>query len=122
MYSDYPYQRLPEGVSASRSFALFVNEVGNHLGGVVVMGRLDPSASAMRHPVAAHARFVALPYYESLSRPSALPGSVTWSLRQCWRTLTDLDGIWVMGPNPFAIAFAAIAKLRRIPVALGVRQ
>ena len=61
VYSDYPYQRLPEGISASLSFALFINEVANRLGGVVLMGRLDPSASAMRHPVAPHSRFVALP-------------------------------------------------------------
>jgi len=122
VYSDYPYQQLPEGISASRSFALFVNQLGTHVGGIVVMGRLDPSASAMRHRVAKHSRFVPLPYYQSLSRPSALLGKLTASLRRCWRTLEDCDCIWVLGPNPLAIAFAVIAALRRKQVVLGVRQ
>jgi glycosyltransferase involved in cell wall biosynthesis len=122
VYSDYPYQRLPEGISASRSFALFINEVGNHLGGVVLMGRLDPSAPAMRHPVAADSRFVALPYYESLARPLDVLRTTLGSLRRCWRALDDIDCIWIMGPHPFAIAFAALAVSRRKRVALGVRQ
>ncbi len=122
VYSDYPYQRLPEGLSASLSFALFINEVGNHLGGVVLMGRLDPSASAMRHPVAPHSRLVALPYYESLARPSAVFRALAGSLRQCWRTLDEVDCIWLFGPHPLAIVFAAIAALRRKRVILGVRQ
>ena len=122
VYTDYPYQRLPEGLSASLSFALFINEVGSHLGGVVLMGRLDPSVSAMRHPVAPHSRFVALPYYKSLTRPLAVLRAVAGSLRQCWRTLDDVDCMWLFGPHPFAIAFAAIAALRRRRVVLGVRQ
>jgi len=122
VYSDYPYQRLPEGISASLSFALFINAVGDRLGGVVLMGRLDPSESAMRHPVAPHTRFVALPYYESLTRPSAVLRAVAGSLRRCWRTLDEVDCIWLFGPHPFAIAFAAIAALRRKRVILGVRQ
>jgi glycosyltransferase involved in cell wall biosynthesis len=122
VYSDYPYQRLPEGISASPSFALFINEVGNRLGGVVLMGRLDPSASAMRHPVASHSRFVPLPYYESLTRPLPVLRAVIGSVRRCWRTLDEVDCIWLFGPHPFAIAFAAIAALRRKRVTLGVRQ
>jgi glycosyltransferase involved in cell wall biosynthesis len=122
VYSDYPYQRLPEGISASLSFALFINEVGNRLGGVVLMGRLDPSASAMRHPVAPHTRFVPLPYYESLTRPVPVLRAVIGSVRRCWRTLDEVDCIRLFGPHPFAIAFAAIAALRRKRVTLGVRQ
>jgi glycosyltransferase involved in cell wall biosynthesis len=122
VYSDYPYQRLPEGISASLSFAEFINEVGNRLGGVVLMGRLDPSASAMRHSVASHSRFVPLPYYESLTRPLPVLRAVIGSVRRCWRTLDEVDCIWLFGPHPFAIAFAAIAALRSKRVTLGVRQ
>jgi glycosyltransferase involved in cell wall biosynthesis len=122
VYADYPYQRLPEGISASLSFAVFINEVANRLGGVVLMGRLDPSVSTMRHPVVPHSRFVALPYYESLTRPLAVLRAIAGSLRRCWRTLDEVDCVWLFGPHPFAIAFAAIAALRGKRVILGVRQ
>jgi glycosyltransferase involved in cell wall biosynthesis len=39
-----------------------------------------------------------------------------------WRALRGVDGVWLLGPHPLAIAFAVLAALRRKRVVLGVRQ
>ena len=36
--------------------------------------------------------------------------------------LGDVDVVWLLGPHPLCLAFAALAALRRKRVALGVRQ
>lgn len=44
------------------------------------------------------------------------------SMRRFWRVLEDVDAVWLLGPHPLSVAFAALAALRRRRVALGVRQ
>jgi glycosyltransferase involved in cell wall biosynthesis len=44
------------------------------------------------------------------------------SLARLWRVLDEVDCVWALGPHPLALAFAALAALRRRRVVLGVRQ
>ena len=44
------------------------------------------------------------------------------SLRRFWRSLDDVDAVWLLGPHLLAIGFALLAALRRKKVFLGVRQ
>ena len=63
-----------------------------------------------------------LPFYPSLARPfQALP-ALGRSLAIYWRSLADVDCVWLLGPHPLAIAFAVLAVARRRRVVLGVRQ
>jgi glycosyltransferase involved in cell wall biosynthesis len=36
--------------------------------------------------------------------------------------LDRLDAVWIFGPHPLALLFAAVARLKRTPLVLGVRQ
>ncbi len=44
------------------------------------------------------------------------------SLRRFWRSLDDVDAVWLLGPHLLAIGFAVLAALRGKKVFLGVRQ
>ena len=46
-------------------------------------------------------------------------GAAMWRF---WRSLSAVDCVWLLGPNPFAIVFAVLATLRRKRIVLGVRQ
>jgi len=122
VYTDYAYHRAEDGVFAERAFALFVARLAEHLEGVVVVGRLDPSGSRARYPLGERVDFVPLPFYASLAHlPAALRAS--WgSLRAFWGVLGEVDAAWLLGPHPLAIAFAALTRLRGRRVVLGVRQ
>jgi glycosyltransferase involved in cell wall biosynthesis len=44
------------------------------------------------------------------------------SLGRFWKLLPQIDVVWLLGPHPLCLAFAALAAVRRKRVALGVRQ
>ena len=44
------------------------------------------------------------------------------SLRRFWRSLDDVDAVWLLGPHLLAIGFAVLAAVRGKKVFLGVRQ
>lgn len=122
VYTDYEYHRVDGGVYAERAFALFIARVGAHFESLTVIGRLDESPSDARYSIGEETRFVSLPFYESLSRPLAVARVATTVFRTFWRTLADVDCVWMLGPHPFAIPFALLAAARRKRVVLGVRQ
>ena len=66
--------------------------------------------------------FVGLPYYESLANPLSVARAAGRSLTRFWRTLADVDVVWLLGPHPLAVAFALLAAARGKRVVLGVRQ
>src|SRR5581483_4544119 len=78
---------------------------------LVLFGRLDPIPGTYPYTLPAGVRFVALPHYPNVR---ALPAVA--------REAAELDGVWLFGPHPLALAFARAARRRGIPVALGVRQ
>ena len=87
----------------------------------MLVGRLAPDSDQARYALGGELDFVALPYYRSLGPASALR-AFGGAARRFWRALDDVDCVWLLGPHPFAVPFAAIAALRRRRVVLGVRQ
>lgn len=120
--SDYAYRVEGDRVYAERAFAVFLGEVARSFERMVVVGRLDPRPGATRYPLPESVELVPLPWYESLASPLAVLGAMLRSLHRQWRALDGVDAVWLLGPHPFAVPFAAIAALRRRRVMLGVRQ
>ncbi|MGH2968350.1 MAG: glycosyltransferase, partial [Solirubrobacteraceae bacterium] len=122
VYTDYVYRGDGDGIYAERAFALFLVRLGAELGRLVVVGRLDPAPGRWHYRLPDSAEFVALPYYARLTQPLAAGVAMLRSLRRFWHVVGGVDVVWLLGPHPLAIACAAIAKVRRRRVVLGVRQ
>jgi glycosyltransferase involved in cell wall biosynthesis len=121
-YTDYPYHQVDGHVYAERAFALFLSRLAEEVERLVVIGRLDPRPQRARYRLAGEADFVPLPFYRRLSEPLPAIRGMAGSLISFWRTLTQIDVVWLLGPHPLIFAFAAMALLRRKRVVLGVRQ
>ena len=89
---------------------------------MVIAGKVDPRAGESHYELPAEIGFVELPYYESLTKPVGMTTAMARSLARFWRLLAEVDGVWLLGPHPLAVAFAVLATLRSRPVTLGVRQ
>jgi glycosyltransferase involved in cell wall biosynthesis len=122
VYTDYPYHRLRGEVYAQRAFALFLGQLRRHTERLLLVGRLSPDDDAARYPVGEGVELLELPYYASLGRPWEAIPSFARSIARFWRSLGDLDCVWLLGPHPLALAFALCAALRGRHVVLGVRQ
>ncbi len=122
VYTDYVYRERGGVVYGERAFALFLTALGERLGGLTIIGRLDPEPGPMHYALPSSARFVALPHYSSLAGPVAVLSSLWRSVHQFWSTLDEDDSVWVLGPQPHAVALALVGLLRRRSVVLGVRQ
>ena len=85
-------------------------------------GERLPRVSRARYAVGPGVELVSLPYYRRLSEPWTVLRSSIQSAARFWRALRDVDGVWLLGPHPLAIVFAALAAVRRKRVVLGVRQ
>jgi glycosyltransferase involved in cell wall biosynthesis len=120
VYTDYAYTEVDGKPYAERAFTLFIAELARHLDRVVVVGRLDPEG-APRYPLG-DVELVPLPHYASLIHTGEAIRGMTGSLRPFWRSLGELDCVWILGPHPLAFPFALMARLRRRKVILGVRQ
>jgi glycosyltransferase involved in cell wall biosynthesis len=122
VYTDYAYHRVGDEVFAERAFALFLGRLAGELDCLLLVGREAPTAGRARYAVGAGIELVPLPYYRRLSEPWAVLRASIQSLRRFWRALGGVDAVWLLGPHPLAIAFAALAAVRRKKVVLGVRQ
>ena len=122
VYGDYSYHLSDGELSAEVSFALFATRLGREFDRLVLIGRLSPSPELTPYPCGDEVEFVPLPYYESLADPAAVIRGAGRSLTRFWRTLREVDVVWLLGPHPLAVAFAVLAVLRRRRVVLGVRQ
>jgi glycosyltransferase involved in cell wall biosynthesis len=122
VYTDYAYHRVGHELFAERAFALFVARLAGAFDRLVLVGREAPAPVRARYAVGAEVELVPLPYYQKLSEPWAVLRSSIQSMARFWRALRGVDGVWLLGPHPLAIAFAVLAALRRKRVVLGVRQ
>jgi glycosyltransferase involved in cell wall biosynthesis len=122
VYTDYAYHRVGSELFAERAFALFVARLAGAFDRLVLVGREAPAPVRARYAVGAQVELVPLPYYQKLSEPWAVLRSSIQSMTRFWRALRGVDGVWLLGPHPLAIAFAVLAALRRKRVVLGVRQ
>ena len=122
IYTDYAYHREHDRIFAERAFAVFLAEFAESLDRAVVVGRLDPTPARARYMLPPQIDFVPLAYYESLAAPLPALAAMARSVRRLWTALDDVDAVWLLGPNPLSLPFAALAVARRRRVFLGVRQ
>lgn len=122
VYTDYPYHSVGGSIYAERAFAVFLARLAGHFDGFTVIGRLAPDPDRGRYPLGDRIDFVPLPYYKRLSQPLSLLSALAGSMRRFWKVLGDVDRVWLLGPHPFALLFAVLARVRRRQVILGVRQ
>lgn len=123
VYADLVYRQEAGTLSNNRAFIRFVTALPPHVGEVVLFGRLDPEPGRSAYVIPSDGvRFVPLPFYP---RVTDVAGVVRAARRSC-ATFADelarLDAVWIFGPHPLALAFAAVARRRGTPVFLGVRQ
>jgi len=121
VYADNWYRPTPDGVYADRSLVLFIAGVAAAAEHTILLGQLDPDLPRAHYRVPDHVEFVGLPPYPSMLSPGA-PLAMLRSLRTFWRLLPQVDVVWLLGPHPLCLAFAALAALRRKRITLGVRQ
>ncbi|MEA2419731.1 MAG: hypothetical protein QOE60_1937 [Thermoleophilaceae bacterium] len=121
VYADNWYRPTADGVYADRSLVLFIAGVAAASEHTILLGQLDPDLPRAHYRVPDHVEFVGLPSYPSMLSLAA-PLAMLRSLRAFWRLLPQVDVVWLLGPHPLCLAFAALAALRRKRVALGVRQ
>jgi glycosyltransferase involved in cell wall biosynthesis len=122
VYTDYKYRRDDEAVYAEKAFTLFLGRLAHDLGGLVLLGRLDPRPGQWHYRLPSRVSFVPLPWYPTLARPLAAVPAMVNSIRLFWRALDDVDVVWLLGPHLLSLAFLAVAALRRKRVVLGARQ
>ncbi len=121
VYADNWYRPTADGVYADRSLVLFIAGVAAAADHTVLLGQLDPNLPRAHYRVPDHVDFVGLPSYPSMLSARA-PLAMLGSLRRFWRVLDQVDVVWLLGPHPLCLAFAALAGLRRKRITLGVRQ
>jgi glycosyltransferase involved in cell wall biosynthesis len=131
MYTDALYGMVdtPSGPRvtahpADHAFLTFISEVATHFDECVLVGRAQPDdqAAAAYLPLAPGTLIAPLPYYESLANLGDVLRTVPGSIRVFWRVAGRADVVWVFGPHPLTSLLAAVARLRRRQVVLGVRQ
>jgi len=121
VYADNWYRPTADGVYADRSLVLFIAGVAAAAEHTILLGQLDPKLPRAHYRVPDHVEFVGLPSYSSMLSLRA-PVAMLRSLRTFWRQLPQVDVVWLLGPHPLCLAFAALAALRGKRIALGVRQ
>jgi glycosyltransferase involved in cell wall biosynthesis len=122
VYTDYSYSREGDSYYAERAFFTFITRLAGMVDRLVLFGRLNPAPGRSHYRVPDEIDFVPLPYYESQADARAAVRAMVVSLRAFWRSLRDVDAVWLLGPHPLAIVFAFLAAARRKKVFLGVRQ
>ncbi|MFN8161326.1 MAG: glycosyltransferase [Solirubrobacterales bacterium] len=123
VYTDFSYHRDGSGeLWASEAFGVFVSGLAGRFDRLVLIGRHDPSAASARHRLPPGVEFEPLPHYSSLRSLGGVASGALGSVRAFWRTLAGVDAVWLMGPHPFSVLFAGLARLRGRRVILGVRQ
>lgn len=121
VYTDYTYHRSGTEVYAERAFAIFLARLRPAFERLVVLGRFSPPGGHARYPLG-DVDFVELPFYPRLSQPLRAAPALLRSIRPFWRSLDEVDCVWVLGPHLLAIVFALLAAVRGKRVVLGVRQ
>jgi glycosyltransferase involved in cell wall biosynthesis len=125
VYCDYRFWRSEGTYWTERAFIVFLGGLAEQVDRLVMPGRTHPDEGRVEishYPLPEGIEFVPLPWYETLARPFGVLGALLGSMRRFWRVLDDVDAVWLLGPHPTCLAFAALAALRRRKVILGVRQ
>jgi glycosyltransferase involved in cell wall biosynthesis len=122
VYIDQAFWRDGDDVYSARSFVIFLGRLAERFDRLTVAARLSPDPDISHYRLPEPARFAPLPYYESAARPLDVASATRESIRRFGALLDDVDVVWLLGPQPLALLFAAMAARRRKKVVLGVRQ
>jgi glycosyltransferase involved in cell wall biosynthesis len=122
VYTDFSYRQRGGSVTAQLPFVLFVNALADAGLRVTVVGRVDEAEQPYLFDLHPEIEFVGLPGYASLAQPLSVARATAATMRRFAARTRDADAVWLFGPHPFVAGFAAIARARRQPVVLGVRQ
>lgn len=110
-------------ISTDRAFLLFACDVGRRFDEVALFGRTVVRPVPSDYLLPEGVDLVRLPHYENLRRPGQVLRAAVGTIRGLWRGLDRVDAVWAFnGPTPFALALVMLARLRRKPVVVGVRQ
>ena len=115
VYADNWYRPTADGVYADRSLVLFIAGVAAAAEHTILLGQLDPELPRAHYRVPDHVEFVGLPPYSSMLSLRA-PVAMLGSLRTFWRVLSQVDVVWLLGPHPLCLAFAALAADQEAPI------
>lgn len=122
VYLDYEHRREQGRVYAPRAFAVFVAGLRTEFAQVTVAGRVDPVPGTSHYLLPPELGFVEMPHYASAADPWQLARVMREALRRWNAVLSDVDIVWVLGPQGLALPLVLLALLRRKRVVLGVRQ
>jgi glycosyltransferase involved in cell wall biosynthesis len=123
VYADLVYRHDGETITTDRAFVRFVTGLPPRVDEVVLFGRLDGTAGRSPYELPREGvRLVPLPHYSSVTDVLGLLRSAGGARRVFVRELASLDAVWLFGPHPLSLVFAAEARRRGVPVVLGVRQ
>src|SRR6266576_3640526 len=106
VYGEFNYRRDADGLSSDQSFALFMVRLAAFVDRLVVVGRLDPVPGVTHHRLSGDFEFVALTDYASLANLPAVLRATLASIPRLWRSLDEVDAVWLLGPNPLGVVFA----------------
>lgn len=122
VYIDFPYRNEDGALSSDEAVVRFVSGLAERVDALTLFGRLDPRPGAGAYQLPKSVRLVALPHYPSVKNLPAVLRAARGSCAAFAAELERLDAVWLFGPHPLSLAFAAIARRRDTPFALGVRQ
>lgn len=122
VYSDDAFARVDGTVRAEMAFALFAAALDEHVGRLIIAGRLDPGPDRGNFALPSGVVFEPLPFWSDLARPLSIAHLVPRTLHAFWRVLDGADAVWLLGPSPLGLLFAGLAMLRSRRVVLGVRM
>jgi glycosyltransferase involved in cell wall biosynthesis len=121
-YTDYEYRSDGVRRYGQRAFVVFLEQLGEHVERLVLVGRFDPRPGTSHYPLRDETELVGLPHYESLGHPLGVARSLLVSVARFWKLLDEVDTVWVLGPYPHSVLLALLTILRRRRLVLGVRQ
>jgi glycosyltransferase involved in cell wall biosynthesis len=87
---------------------------------LISRGAPDTDSTPLKLPVGVE--LLPLPYYPSLRRLGSVMLAIPATVGRMWRSLDDLDAVWVSGVHPLGLVLVALALLRRRRVVLLIRQ
>ncbi len=103
-------------------FGTFAAAVGERCDRFLLISRAGAVEADTPYPLPEGVEHFPLPHYRSLRHLPSLLAAAPATARALWRSLDEVDLIWVSAANPVGLLLAWIARLRRRPVAILVRQ
>jgi len=103
-------------------FGTFAAAVGERFEGFALISRATTDPAATPFPLPGRVEHIPLPHYPNLRRLGSVAAAAPATARALWRSLERVDLVWISAGNPVGLLLAILARLRRRPIAILVRQ